>query len=306
MKDLRRGISLVEILVSLVILAIVATMVTVVFLDQNRNWKTESDKAAVGMMAKGVLDEITHSARLTGGGLPINTGGIKVWGSGQERVTFVTNENSWVGRVMGGGTGSSYDHVAAKLTVAVDNADNFADSGYVLLNAWAPQSSSGGPYVLQPFTLGINERHKSGGSCVSDSLVLDASGLVARGWVLNTDVQVYSNASVTRIDSINYSMGHDTLYIKRNRKGPLVYAIGVDYLNIQYRHPGDNLWHDSLSPVAPANQIDQVRIHLVTRSIYPDSKLKTQDSTSRGYRYSTLEAEVTLRNDSLVNKGGNP
>ena len=76
---IRRGISLVEILVSLVILGVVVGIAMVEFQYQNRNWKTESERAAASMMAKGTLDALTLGARSTGGGLPASSAGMMVW-----------------------------------------------------------------------------------------------------------------------------------------------------------------------------------------------------------------------------------
>lgn len=303
MKALRNGITLVEILVSLVILGIVVSFAMFEFLAQDRSWKTESDKAAVGMMAKGTLDELSHAARLTGGGLPWDVGGIKVWGHGLARVTFVSNENGWVDTVRGAGI---YDPGSRSLAIAVDSARNFPDLGYVLLDVMVPaNSTSTSPTDLHTYLLGIRKR-LSGGACAKDSLVLMADTFYNYGWTTPSALIVSNNTLVYRLDSVTYHKANDTLYVRRNRQPEpgIVYALGVDTLNLTYRHPGnpDTLWLDSLSPAAPANVIDQVRIHLVTRSLQPDPKLRQQDSASRGYHFSTLETEVTLRNDHLLNR----
>ena len=311
MKTFCRGVSLLEILVSLVILGVVATVALFEFRAQSRSWKTESDKASVGMMAKGVLDELDHAARMVGGGLPPKVGGIKVWGPDSVRVTFVSNENGWVDTARG------YRYIpgpppSGELRVAVDSVENFPYAGYARLDLLVPPTGGSAASVTRTFTLGIKGRLAKAG-CTSDTLVLRADSLLANGWNQPGNIKVSGNVLVYRIDSVTYRKSHDTLYIHRNQYrnqdsvyNPLLpYALGVDTLRLTYRHPGDLHWSDSLSPASmgvPANAIAQVRIHLVTRSLAVDYKLLQQDPSTRGYHFSTLETEVTLRNDSLTNR----
>lgn len=297
----RRGFTLVEILVAMVILGFITGMVMTVFQYQNRNWKTESDKAEVTMMARGTLDEFTRAIRMTGGWLPDGTAGLKVWGSGEERVTFVLNGAEWIDT----SRGYFYSPTAKRLRVAVDSAARFGDSGYALLNLMVPPSGSASPTVgsvNKAFRLRILERVSSTGGC-GDSLVFDASSLTSapNSWTWTAAIGVATKTLVYNLDSVTYRKSRDTLYTKWNRQPESVYALGVDTLKLKYWHPVSG-WLDSLSASTPANRIEKVRVHLVMRTRKVDKKLLAQVPATRGYRFSTMETEVALRNDSLVNR----
>jgi prepilin-type N-terminal cleavage/methylation domain-containing protein len=297
----RRAFTLIEVLVAMVLFVSVGAMVMMVFTNQNRSFKTESDKVDVAMMAQGTLDELTRAVRMTGGGLPDGSAGIKVWGAGEERATFVMNETRGVDTV----AGSSYVPSRKQLRIAINDASRFSDNGNVRINLFTPTPGFHGLWgatIARVFTLGILERVASAEKC-GDSLVLDASPLVAPpySWNFPGDVQVGARSIVYNVDSLTYSKSHDTLFLRQNRQDSTVFALGIDELHFRYWHPALG-WLDSLSGANPANQIDKVWIRLVMRTRVPDPKLKQQDTSSRGYRFSIMETEVSLRNTSLVNR----
>lgn len=297
----RRGFTLVEILVSVVILGVVAGMTMTVFQYQNTNWKTESDKAEVAMAAKGVIDEMSRMIRMTGGGLPDNTVGLKVWGSGEEMVSFVLNSNNWADT----SSGSTYDPDNGRLSIAVDSAAKFNPSGYVQVQLDFPPVGSSAPAsanrtILTPFMLKVLERV---GGCGQDSIVVDVGFLQDPPHDLTWPeaVSVPLQRPVYNLDSITFRKSNDTLYTKWNRLTESVFAIGVDTLRLQYWHPVAG-WRDSLSATSPANRIDKARIRLVMRTRKVDRKLLGSNPSTRGYRFTVLETEVALRNENLVNK----
>lgn len=297
----RRGFTLIEVLVALVIMGFISGMVMTVFQYQNRNWKTESDKADVAMMARGTLEELTRAIRMTGGWLPDVTAGLQVYGSGEERVTFVLNGAQWVDSARG----STFVPSEKKLRIAVDSSERFSQDGNAFLNLMVPPSSASSPTpgsVNRMFRLPILERISSTGGC-GDSLVLDARLLTdsPNSWNWSAAIGVSAKTLVYNLDSVSYRKSRDTLYTRWNRQPEGVYALGVDSLRIQYWHPVAG-WGDSLSGSTPANRIEKVRVRLVMRTRKVDKKLLAQSPASRGYRFSTMETEVALRNDSLVNR----
>lgn len=297
----RRAFTLIEVLVAMVLFVSVGAMVMMVFANQNRSFKTESDKVDVAMMAQGTLDELTRAVRMTGAGLPDATGGIKVWGAGEERATFVMNEARGVDTV----AGYAYIPSRRQLRLAVNDASRFSDSGWARVVLFTPSPGAHGiPWAggARNYTLGILDRVAQAGRC-GDSLILDATPLVSwpNLWTRSTDVRVGTNSTVYNIDSLAYRKAHDTLYLARNRQGEAVFALGVDTLHLRYWHPVQG-WLDSLSGASPANQIDKVWIRLVMRTRVPDPKLARQDPSSGGYRFSKMETEVSVRNANLVNR----
>lgn len=297
----RRGFTLVEILVATVILGIVAASTMAVLQYQNRNWRVEGDRAEVAMATKGVIDEMSRMIRMTGGGLRDSTVGLKVWGSGPERITFVMNSNNWVDT----SRGSTWDPSTGRLSIAVDSAAKFNPMGYVHVQLTFPPAGSSAPTSasvtrLVPFPMRVLDRV---GGCGRDSIVVDGAFLTAApySWTWPEAVSVLAQQLVYNLDSVSYRKSNDTLWTKWNRLPESVFALGVDSLRIQYWHPVSG-WGDSLSGSAPADRIDKVRIRLVMRTRAVDRKLLAQRPSTRGYRFSVLETEVALRNDNLINK----
>lgn len=298
---LRRAFTLIEVLVAMVLFVSVGAMVMMVFTNQNRSFKTESDKIDVAMMAQGTLDELTRAVRMTGAGLPDGAAGLKVWGAGEERATFVMNDTRGVDTV----ANYAYVPIRRRLRIAVHDASRFSDSGFARVTLLTPPPGYHAPFggtTARNFTLGILERVAQAGGC-GDSLVLDATPLIAapNRWDRVTDVRAVKNSLVHNIDSLTYRKGGDTLYLRQNRQAETRFALGVDSLHFRYWHPAAG-WLDSLSGAKPANQIDKVWIRLVMRTRVPDAKLRKQDPSSRGYRFAIMETEVSLRNTNLVNR----
>lgn len=298
---MRRGVTLVEVLVSLVVLVVVATMAMQVFRSQHQNWKSESDRAEVGMMALGTIDEISRAVRMTGGGMPRGAGGIKTWAASTPGITFVVNRSRGIDTVRG----YTYLPTSRKLQVALDSAGRFSDSGYALLTVRHPATvgPAGTPSVDELYRLPILERVDGGSSCGRDSLVLDARVLanLPNNWSSPTNILVASNTLVYNIDSLSFRKSNDTLYTWANRAKATVFALGIDSFRVQYRHPVAG-WSDALSNTTPAKAVDMVRIRVVMRNRVKSQWLQTKDPSSKGYRYTRLETEVGLRNDSLVNQ----
>jgi len=290
----RRGFTILELLVAMTLFVAVGAIAMSLFLYQNRSWKTESDKAEVAMTAKGTLDELTRCIRSTGAGLPEGSGGIKVGGGhGDTLAIFVTNDNQWIDTL----GGASYLPDLGLLRISVRDASQFSERGNAVVTLRTPASTAPRIYVL-----GILERVASAGGC-GDSLILDASAFAAAplSWIQPTDVQGVTNSYVYNLDSLAWRKSHDSLFVRRNRMTESVFALGVDTLRLRYWHPTAG-WQDSLSGLAPANQIDKVWVRLVTRNLKPDPKLRERDTSSRGFRFSSLETEVALRNAKLLHR----
>lgn len=297
---IRRGVTLVEILVALTLFMIVGGGVMYVLQSQNRAWKLSSDRANMNLTAKATLDELVRSIRMAGSGLPDFTGGFKVYGSGEEKFVIVMNEDGGQDQILGW----NWNIPNRTLTLTVKDASNFAYRGYasLALAVPAPGSNAAAGVTTKTFTLGILDRANASGAC-SETIVLDVSPLQSapNNWNLPGDITAITNGIVQNVDSLTYFKSHDSLFVRRNIQDSILFATGIDTMRLWYRHPEDG-WKDSLSSVFPANVIDKVRLRLVFRSNRVDSKLLEQDSASRGYQFTRMETELALRNTNLTNR----
>ncbi|MBK9576650.1 MAG: type II secretion system protein [Fibrobacterota bacterium] len=298
---MKRAFTLLEVLVSIVLLGIVASMAMYVFRSQHQNLQSEADHSEVGMMAMGTLDEISRAIRMTGGGMPLGVGGIRTWSTTTPAVTFVVNRSRWTD------TASGYSYVpgSRRLRLAIDSASKFSDAGYAYLSLTTPSipGSTGVPSISVNYRLPIVDRVAGGNACTTDSLVLDAGMLVdpPNNWTNVANIQVAPNSLVYNIDSVSFLKSNDTLYTWANRSPRTVYALGVDTFLVQYHHPNAG-WANGLSSILPSNAVDMVRVRVVIRNRRHSQWLEDKNPGSRGYRFFRLETEVSLRNDSLVNQ----
>lgn len=297
---IRRGVTLIEILVAMALFMVIGGGVMYVLQSQNRSWKLSSDRATMNLTAKATLDEMVRSIRMAGSGLPDFSGGLKVFGSGEEKVVIVMNEGGGQDQV---GT-STWDIANRTLSVQVNNASLFSHQGYASLTLWvpAPGSHAAAGVSLQTFTLGVVDRARANGAC-SEIVVLDVSRLQGPpyNWNLPGDIEAFSGSLMQNVDSLTYFKSHDTLFVKRNIQDSTLFATGIDTMRLWYHHPEDG-WKDSLSPVSPVDVIDKVRLRLVFRTPRVDSKLLAQDPASRGHQFSRMETELALRNTNLTNR----
>jgi prepilin-type N-terminal cleavage/methylation domain-containing protein len=286
----RRGITLLELLVAMVLFAIVASLAMMVFTNQNRSFQMESERAEAALMAKGTLEELTHAVRMTGSNLPDSTAGIQVWDSVAQSTTFVMNEQAGIDTIKA----FVYDPATRRLGVGISNAKRFSNLGFVLIPLTISPST-----LARNYTIPIVERRTS---LCGDSLILDASPLLPP---LGNSVTTTTNSPLYNVDSLTYWKRNDTLFVRRNRQPTsTAFAVGVDTLKFQYWHPEvgwkPTLWTGT-DPLL-AKQIDKVNIRLVMRNLTYDAKRFKQDPNSRGYSFSVLETEVALRNTRLVNQ----
>lgn len=283
---MRRGLTLIELLVAVVLFTIVASLTMMVFSNQDRSFRTESDKAEVALMARGSLDELARAVRMTGSGLPEEAAGVRVSGG---RLTFVMNESGGADEM----ADFDYDPTALLLGVGVKEASGFSHMGYARVTLTIASAAVPSVRVLP-----IVKRFAHAGGC-GDSLVLDASVLHPPSGP--NAVAVEANTVVYNVDSLSYWKQGDSLMVQRNRLNPSVYARGLDDLTWSFWNTTAG-WQTSLAGLGADKHIDKIRIRLVTRNQSVDAKLLAQDPTSRGYRFSVLETDIALRNTGLVNQ----
>ncbi|HXP90333.1 MAG TPA: type II secretion system protein [Fibrobacteria bacterium] len=315
---MRRGFTLVEILIALVIMALVSSGVLAVFQYQNRDASTKRDVAEMNLMAKGTMEELSRNIRMAGGALPPGIGGLKVYGSGAERVKVALNRNDGVDTMA---TPSQFNNSSQSLSCCGSYqkflvlpvkhvAGVFTDSGYVITDVRVPPV--GAPNGTAPskdtmIVLKILKLVASGsavtvnGTSISPPFVIADGTWFGSNWNWANSVQTSVSTLVYAMDSVLYWMSNDTVYRKIDRNLQGAYAVGVDSLHLQYQDP-TGVWADSLT-AAGAGTIVMAKIRLRVRTRHADPVLLRTNPSSLGLHYQTVQSEVSLRNSStLVNQ----
>jgi len=311
---MRRGFTLIEILIALVIMMLVSSGVLAVFQYQNRNASVQRDVAEMNLMAKGMAEELSRNIRMAGGALPPGVGGLKAYGSGAEKVKVALNRNDGIDTTrlasqfcLGPQTvsGVSYKNF---LVLPVRNVLGvFTDSGYVLTTVRVPPvgaASGTAPAKDTMIVLKILKLVTSGAATTFNGVSVDPPFVVAdgtwfgSGWNWANSVQTSLNTFVYAMDSVLYFMSSDTVYRRIDRNTQAAYAVGVDSLRIQYQDP-TGIWVDTLNPAA-SGTIAKVRIRLRLRTRHADPVLKKTNPASLGLHYQVVESEISLRNSSTM------
>lgn len=312
---MRRGFSLVEILVALVIMVLVSSSVLLVFQYQSRNAGTQRAVAEMNLMAKGASEELTRTLRMAGGMLPPGNGGLRVWGAGPERVTVVLNRNGSVDTTrepsvfVYGTLGVGAKSYTNALILPVRNVSGFTDKGYVLTTVRTPPmtfpvGTTPAPIKDTMIVLPVLALYKSfsaAGVTTGAAVIADGSWFASK-WKWMNSVRTDVNVFVYAIDSVRYRLVGDTLLRRVNRNDSAPYALGVDSLRLQYQHP-NGIWYDSLWSAVPSGQIEKVRVSLKIRTRKKDNALARSNPATKGYHYQVIVNEVALRNvETLVNQ----
>jgi prepilin-type N-terminal cleavage/methylation domain-containing protein len=306
---MRRGFTLVEILVALVVMVLVSSGVLVVFQYQNRNAIAQREVAEMNLMAKGLSGELSRTIRMAGGALPPQNGGLKVFGSGSERVVVALNRADGIDTTRAisyfspGAVATDWGTFQNPLVLPVNHAANlFADSGYVLTTVRVPPASFASGTHPSPTrdtmialpVLKIVVSGTVGGLSVGPLVIADGSWFASR-WPWTNSVVTSANTWVYALDSVRYWMSNDTVFRGIDRNPAAAFAVGVDSMRLWYLDPVGG-WLDSLYAPDTSREIDKVRIRLRLRTRHVDHVLAKGDPSSRGYRYQTIETEISLRN----------
>lgn len=316
---MRRAFSLIEVLVAMVIMGVVTSGVFLVFQNQSRNASVQRDIAEMNLMGKGMSEELSRTIRMAGGALPPSFGGMKVYGTGAEKVKVAYNRNngsdttrSWSNFYRGTITDPAGNKYKNPYILQLKHVQAlFTDSGYVLTTVRIPAFgalSAGGPtrdtmlvmkvlrIIDAPMPWTVNDSSLTGPYVVADG------SWIAANWTWQYSASTSPNVPVYAMDSVLYWTSRDTVYRKVDRNPSAPYAIGVDSLRLWYMHPTAG-WRDSLSSADPANQVVKVRIRLRMRTRHADPVLRKLNPSTLGLHYQTIETEVSMRNAStLVNQ----
>ena len=316
---MRRGFTLVEILVALVIMSLVVSGVLAVFQYQNRNASVQRQIGEMNLMAKGLSEELSRTLRMAGGALPPSFGGLKVFATGPERVVVALNRgNGWdttrqagvfCKGVVTAPWGAVYRDAYVLPLKHVQSL--FPDSGYILTTVTIPGFGATGPGGATRDTMLVLPVLKTvpdatpwtvAGTTLDGPFLIADGSWFAANWSFPGCATTSVNIPVYAMDSVRYWVSGDTVFRKIDRNASAPFAVGVDSLRIWYMHPSAG-WLDSLSAADPANQVVRARIRLRERTRKPDPVLRRSAPSTGGFHFQTIESEVSLRNAStLVNR----
>lgn len=313
---MRRGFSLPEIMIALVIMVIISSGVLLVFQYQNKNMITQRAVAEMNLMAKGSSEEMSRTLRMAGGVLPPGVGGLVVKGVGPERVTVILNRGGGVDTTRAGSffqpgpVMTVFGTFSNPIILPVRHVEGvFTDSGYLVTTVKVPPSTypvgttpapTRDTMIVLPI-LKLSPGFSIGPIAIGPVAIADGSWFADR-WPWPNSVVTSSNTYVYALDSVRYWCASDTIFRKINRADSAAYAVGIDSMRIRYMHPS-GLWSDSLIGTDPVNQIQKAQVRIRVRTRQKDRSLESKSPATKGYHYQTIETEVALRNSAtMVNK----
>ena len=310
---MRRGFTLIEILVALVIMGVISSGVLLVLQNQGREAIVQRDVAEMNLMAKGLEAELSRTIRMAGGALPPESGGLNVFRGGTRIVAVALNRAAGIDTTRGvsyfcpGAVATAWGTFQNPIVFPLRHAVGlFTDSGYVLTTVRVPPVSFASGTQPSPATdtmisLRILKIVLSGtvGGLDDGPMVIADGSWFASIWPWTNSVVTSAAMYVYAMDSVRYWMSNDTVFRGIDRNPAAAFAVGVDSLRIQYMHPTAG-WSDTLSAVDPAGEVSKSRIHVKVRTRHIDPVLAATDPSSRGYHWQTVETEVSLRNSATL------
>jgi prepilin-type N-terminal cleavage/methylation domain-containing protein len=291
----KRGFTLIELMVALVISTMVISGVLLTLQYQFKNWVKLEQKAQMTQMTRGVQSEFSRVIRMAGGEMAAGTGGIR--DIGDSGVCVILNENSlsWTPLDVG-----DYQPGLRTFKVAMSR-DTQVTPGMILsvrVNAPPKGSSFGTTRTLDTLlTMNVSAVKHSSDSTQPDSITFNANDLAA-DWTWSGALQAKVGMSAYSGDSICYRRRADTLMkfvqdvYRRKDSGYL--AIDIDSFKVKYFVVSKG-WVTAISNVG-VDTIQKVHVRLVVRSHNIDPTLLRMQPSSGGYNRQATELEYSLRN----------
>lgn len=300
---MRKGFTLVEVLVALVISTMVVSGVLLTLQYQFRNWVQLEQKAQMSQMSRGVQSEFTRVIRMAGGEMAAGTGGVR--DLGDSGLCVLLNENSITWTPMDSGV---YSPGLRTFRVAMSKDPLFAPGMKLSLRVNAPPigSPAGTTRILDTLLdLKVLRVDRPGTDTTDpDTLTFDADGLVP-SWGWTGALQAKKGMAAYAGDSICYRRRADTLMkfvqdvYRRRDSGYL--AIDIDTFKVAY-YVLNRGWSSTVSNLG-LDTVQKVRVRLVVRTHAPDPSLKRAKPATGGYKREATEAEYSLRNwQYIVNR----
>lgn len=293
---MRKGFTLVEVLVALVISTMVISGVLLTLQYQFKNWVLLEQKAQMGQMSRGIQSEFTRVIRMAGGEMAAGTGGVR--DLGDSGLCILLNENSIQWTPMDSGI---YQPGLGTFKIAMSKDPLYVPGMILSLRVNAPPigSSTGTTRILDTLlTLKVTHvKHTDSSSSAPDTLTFDATSL-APYWSWTGALQAKKGMATYAGDSICYRRRADTLMkfvqdIYRRRDSGYL-AIDIDSFKVAYFVLNKG-WRTTVSNIG-LDTVQKVKVRLVVRSHAPDPSLKRARPATGGYKREATETEYSLRN----------
>jgi len=292
---MKRGFTLVEILVALVISTMVISGVLVTLQYQFKNWVQLEQKAQMTQMTRGIQSEFSRVIRMAGGEMAAGTGGVRDLGDSGLCVLLNENSITWAPADSG-----DYQPGLHTFRVAMTRDTQFVPGMTLSLRVNVPPkgSASGTTRSLDTLlTLNVTAVKHASDTSKPDTLTFDVTDLTT-SWSWAGALQAKVGMNIYSGDSICYRRRADTLMkfvqdvYRRQDSGYL--AIDIDSFKVQYFVLSKG-WVGVVSN-AGADTVQKVRVRLVVRTHTPDPSLKRSQPATGGYKREATELEYSLRN----------
>ncbi len=266
------GTSLLEILITLVIMSIVTTALFNVYLTQHKNYLIQEDVTAVQQNARASIDELGRHVRMAGHGLPLEMAPIRAINANPDTIVVtyrVDDCETFLSEAM--------PLPSSELKCGSD-VSCFQDGQWVYI--FEPDSGGGEWFVLTHVQAGSNHlQHNT--MTLSKAYAKDAIVMSVN------QVKFYVDATT--------SPEHPSLMLEVPGLAPQVFATDVEDLQFRYRMKNGMIVD---APVV-VDDIREVIISLTARSANEDPNIAEIGNHGDAYRRRTFTTSVFLRNVSI-------
>lgn len=265
MRTLRsvRGFTLMEILVSLLLMGVITTAVLNTYLNQHENYLIQEDISVIQQSARASLDELGRQIRMAGYGLPVGLSPILAGNANPDTITVRYQSSDCDNSV-----GVAMTDVSAPITCASSIAcfDN---------NSWV--------YIFEPDS-GGGEFFFITGLDPSTKKITHAAALTRKYTTKAIILEMYqAKFYVDRTDT-----SHPNLMVQIPGAAPSLYAENISDLQFRYR-----LKNGLVVDTPPLiEDVREVMISVVGRS----SQTVTTANQGHQYRFRTYSTSVNMRN----------
>ena len=260
-----RGITILEVLIAMSLMAVVTTAVFQVYITQHKQYLMQDDISEIQQNVRVSVDELSRNIRMAGYDLPTGMDCILASNTNPDTITLryrVNDCDTYLADAM--------PQPSSELKCATD-ISCFHDSDWV--------------FIFEP---------DSGGGEFFEITHVQTSSMHLQHNTMSLSRKYGKDAIVTKLHQVQFYVDHTTdsdhpkLMVKLPGKSPYILADNITDLQLQYRMKNDSLMN---VPDLTEN-VREVLISVTGRSNQPDP-----DFPSNPYRVRSFATSVSLRNN---------